>query len=204
MYSHEDGNYVHFCKGSNSKSPFVVAGTWSNCDKCVCLGRLESRLLGRRLGMASLGLVKMVAETITPVVTSMLTPTVLPFAESTLVGYIMGFAMKKILKWLLIILGVIAGIIFIAVQWMSQNGYVGSVKWDKLGNDMGQHLATQVDFTNLHGMFHYLGIPVTSEHYDRGRPVKFANGHSAKYHAAKQKHTVQIRSVPYEMRMFII
>src|SRR5215831_7461236 len=84
----------------------------------------------------------------------------LPFAGSALVGYIIGFALKKILKWLLIGLGVLAGIIFIVIQWMSQNGYVQGVKWDKLGNGIaqyGQHLATQLDFNNLSGVFHYLG-----------------------------------------------
>ncbi|MFZ0223747.1 MAG: hypothetical protein WAM42_18850 [Candidatus Nitrosopolaris sp.] len=37
------------------------------------------------------------------------------------------------------------------------------VYWDKLGNDTStqiQHWATNVDITNLHGLFHTLGIPV--------------------------------------------
>src|SRR5215472_14473224 len=89
----------------------------------------------------------------------------IPFGGSTLVGYIIGFALKKIIKWLLIGLGVLAGIIFIAIQWMANKGYIQGVRWDKLGNDIssyGQHLATQIDFNNLHGVFHYLGIPMTS------------------------------------------
>jgi uncharacterized membrane protein (Fun14 family) len=87
------------------------------------------------------------------------------FAGSALVGYIIGFALKKILKWILIILGVLAGIIFITIQWMANNGYIQGVRWDKLGNDIssyGQHLATQIHFNNLHGVFHYLGMPMTS------------------------------------------
>jgi len=62
-------------------------------------------------------------------------------------------------------LGVLAGIIFIVIQWMANNGYISGVKFDKLGNDIssyGQHLATQIDFNNLHGLFHYLGVPTTS------------------------------------------
>jgi uncharacterized membrane protein (Fun14 family) len=89
---------------------------------------------------------------------------IIPFAGSGLVGYILGFTLKKIIKWALIGLGVLAGIIFITIQWMANNGIQG-VKWDKLGNDIssyGQHLPTQIHFNNLHGVFHYLGIPMTS------------------------------------------
>ena len=80
--------------------------------------------------------------------------------------YVIGFALKKIVKWLLIALGVFTGIIFIVIQWMTNNGYIHGIKWDKLGNDMssyGQHLiATQIDTTNLHNVFHYLGVLMTS------------------------------------------
>jgi hypothetical protein len=44
-------------------------------------------------------------------------------------------------------------------------GYVSTVNWDKLGNDASteiQHWATNADITNLHGLFHTLGIPVSS------------------------------------------
>jgi uncharacterized membrane protein (Fun14 family) len=99
------------------------------------------------------------------VVDSILTTGLSPFAGSGLCGFIMGFALKKIIKWALIILGVLAGTIFLVIQWMSTNNYIQGIKWDKLGNDIsqvGQQFATQIDFTNLHGLFHYLGIPVTS------------------------------------------
>jgi uncharacterized membrane protein (Fun14 family) len=65
----------------------------------------------------------------------------------------------------MIMLGVLAGIIFIIIQWMANSGYIQGVKWDKLGNDIssyGQHLATRIDFNNLSGIFHYLGVPMTS------------------------------------------
>ena len=38
------------------------------------------------------------------------------------------------------------------------------VYWDKLGNDASiqiQHLAANVDVTNVHSLFHILGIPVS-------------------------------------------
>ncbi|MFY9799263.1 MAG: hypothetical protein WAJ93_26545 [Candidatus Nitrosopolaris sp.] len=40
----------------------------------------------------------------------------------------------------------------------------GPVNWDKLGNDTStqvQHWTTNADITNLHGLFHTLGIPVS-------------------------------------------
>ena len=40
----------------------------------------------------------------------------------------------------------------------------GPVYWDKLGNDTStqmQHWATSLDITNLHGLFHTFGIPVS-------------------------------------------
>ena len=87
---------------------------------------------------------------------------IIPFAGSGLVGYAMGFALKKILKWMLIIVGFLVGISFCST--FTKYGYVSMVNWDKLGNDTStqiQHWATNVDITNLHGLFHTLGIPVS-------------------------------------------
>jgi uncharacterized membrane protein (Fun14 family) len=41
---------------------------------------------------------------------------IIPIAGSGVVGYDIGFALKKILKWILIILGFLAGIFFVGVQ----------------------------------------------------------------------------------------
>jgi uncharacterized membrane protein (Fun14 family) len=85
---------------------------------------------------------------------------IIPFAGSGLVGYTIGFALKKILKWILIIIGFLA----VGVQLLQKYGYVGTVNWDKFGNDTSthiQHLATNTDITNLHGLFHTLGIPIS-------------------------------------------
>jgi uncharacterized membrane protein (Fun14 family) len=89
---------------------------------------------------------------------------IVPFAGSSLLGYTMGFALKKILKWMLIIVGFFAGMFFVGVLLLQKYGYVSTVNWDKLGNDTStqiQHWAANVDVTNLHGLFHSLGIPVT-------------------------------------------
>jgi len=89
---------------------------------------------------------------------------IIPFAGSGLLGYAMGFALKKILKWMLVIVGFLAGMFFVGVQLLQKYGYVTAVNWDKLGNDTStqiQHLAANIDLTNAHSLFHTLGIPVS-------------------------------------------
>jgi uncharacterized membrane protein (Fun14 family) len=89
---------------------------------------------------------------------------VIPFAGSGLLGYAMGFALKKIFKWMLIVIGFLAGMFFVGVQLLQKYGYVSTVNWDKLGNDTStqvQHWVTNVDVTNVHSIFHTLGIPVS-------------------------------------------
>jgi uncharacterized membrane protein (Fun14 family) len=88
---------------------------------------------------------------------------IIPFAGSGLLGYAMGFALKKILKWMLIIIGFIAGMFFVGVQLLQKYGYVSTVNWDKLGNDTSTqipHWAANIDVNNVHSLFHTLGIPV--------------------------------------------
>jgi uncharacterized membrane protein (Fun14 family) len=90
---------------------------------------------------------------------------IIPLAGSGLVGYAIGFALKKILKWMLIIVGFLAGMFFVGVQLLQKYGYVSTVNWDKLGNDTStqiQHWAANADVTNVHSLFHTLGIPVSS------------------------------------------
>jgi uncharacterized membrane protein (Fun14 family) len=52
---------------------------------------------------------------------------VIPFAGSGLLGYAMGFALKKILKWVLIVVGFIGGMFFVGVQLLQRYGYVSAV-----------------------------------------------------------------------------
>ena len=59
---------------------------------------------------------------------------IIPFVGSGLLGYV-GFALKKILKWMLIIVGFLAGMFFLGIQLLQKYGYVSTVNWDKLGND---------------------------------------------------------------------
>jgi uncharacterized membrane protein (Fun14 family) len=80
---------------------------------------------------------------------------IIPFAGSGLLGYAMGFALKKILKWMLIIVGFLAGVFFVGIQLLQKYGYVSTVNWDKLGNDTSthiQHWAAHVDLANVHSI----------------------------------------------------
>jgi uncharacterized membrane protein (Fun14 family) len=89
---------------------------------------------------------------------------IIAFAGSGLVGYAIGFALKKVLKWMLLIAGFLVGMFFIGIQLFQRYGYVSAVNWDRLGNDIStqiQHWAANSDITNLHGLFHTLGIPVS-------------------------------------------
>jgi uncharacterized membrane protein (Fun14 family) len=67
---------------------------------------------------------------------------VIPFAGSGLLGYAMGFTLKKILRWMLIIIGFLA---IVGVQLLQKFGYVSTVNWDKLGNDT----STKIDISPL-------------------------------------------------------
>ena len=64
---------------------------------------------------------------------------------------------------MLIVVGLLAGMFFVGVQLLQKYGYVSTVNWDKLGNDTStqiQHWAANVDVSNVHGLFHTLGISV--------------------------------------------
>jgi uncharacterized membrane protein (Fun14 family) len=72
------------------------------------------------------------------------------------------------LSLLYILVGFLAGMFFVGVQLLQKYGYVSTVNWDKVANDTStqiQHWATNADITNLHGLFHTIGLPPT------GRPA---------------------------------
>jgi uncharacterized membrane protein (Fun14 family) len=52
---------------------------------------------------------------------------IVPFAGSGLLGYAIGFALKKVLKWILIVVGFLAGMLFVGVQLLQKYGYVSWV-----------------------------------------------------------------------------
>ncbi|MGA8083590.1 MAG: hypothetical protein WB988_17190 [Candidatus Nitrosopolaris sp.] len=50
---------------------------------------------------------------------------IIPFAGSGLLGYAMGFALKKILKWVLIIVGFLSGMFFVVCDLLAFYNNVG-------------------------------------------------------------------------------
>ena len=59
--------------------------------------------------------------------------------------------------------GIHTGIFLVGIQLLQKYGYVSMVNWDKLGNDTStqlQHWTVNIDVTNVHSLFHTLGIPV--------------------------------------------
>jgi uncharacterized membrane protein (Fun14 family) len=51
---------------------------------------------------------------------------------------------------------------FLGFQLLQKYGYVSTVNWDKLGNETSTEVQHwDADITNLHGLFHTLGIPVS-------------------------------------------
>src|SRR5215831_10038329 len=81
---------------------------------------------------------------------------IIPFAGSGLVGYVMGLALKKVLKWMLVIVGFIAGMFFVGVQLLQKYGYVSTVNWDNDTLTQIQHWATSADVTNYMDYFTHL------------------------------------------------
>jgi uncharacterized membrane protein (Fun14 family) len=50
------------------------------------------------------------------------------------------------------ILGVLVGVIFIAIQYLHVHGYIADVDWNRLGTHLAAHvqtLAAQIDLTKL-------------------------------------------------------
>ena len=89
--------------------------------------------------------------------------TLVPFAGSGVAGFFMGMFLRRVLKFLVIIIGSFLGAVFLVIQWMQTRQYIqGQVDWDRVGNDTMvwfQSLSAQV--SSLH-IFGTLGIPTTS------------------------------------------
>jgi uncharacterized membrane protein (Fun14 family) len=91
--------------------------------------------------------------------------TVIPFVGSGLLGFCMGYALRRVLRWILIAVGIVAGLFFVGVQLLQKNGYISTVNWDKLGNNTSvqiQHWIGSVNLNDGHSLLHTLGIPLTS------------------------------------------
>jgi uncharacterized membrane protein (Fun14 family) len=85
------------------------------------------------------------------------------FAGSGVAGFFMGMFLRRVLKFLVIIIGSFLGAVFLVIQWMQARQYIqGQVDWNRVGNDTMawfQLLSSQVSSSHIFGT---LGIPATS------------------------------------------
>jgi uncharacterized membrane protein (Fun14 family) len=85
------------------------------------------------------------------------------FAGSGVAGFFMGMFLRRVLKFLIIIIGSFLGAVFLVIQWMQSRQYIqGQVDWNKVGNDTMawvQSISSQVFSSHIFGI---LGIPATS------------------------------------------
>jgi uncharacterized membrane protein (Fun14 family) len=77
------------------------------------------------------------------------------FAGSGVAGFFMGMFLRRILKFLVIIIGSFLGAVFLVIQWMQARQYIqGQVDWNRVGNDSIvwlQSLSAQVSSTHILG-----------------------------------------------------
>ena len=70
------------------------------------------------------------------------------FAGSGVAGFFMGMFLRRVLKFLVIIIGSFLGAVFLVIQWMQARQYIqGQVDWNRVGNDtlaLFQSLSAQV------------------------------------------------------------
>jgi uncharacterized membrane protein (Fun14 family) len=72
------------------------------------------------------------------------------FAGSGVAGFFVGMFLKRVLKFLVIIIGSFLGTVFLVIQWMQARQYIqGEVDWNRVGNDM-------MDGSNLNFRVAYL------------------------------------------------
>ena len=79
-------------------------------------------------------------------------------------GYLAGWAFKKVIKFIMIGRGLIAGIIFVALALLQKQGYVSPINWDRMASDL--YTSTNATLTNIHmdAIQHtigYLGLPLS-------------------------------------------
>ena len=88
---------------------------------------------------------------------------IVSFAGSGLAGFFMGMFLRRVLKFIVIIVGSFLGAVFLVIQWMQARQYIqGQVDWNRMGNDTMasfQSFSAQVSSSHIFGA---LGIPATS------------------------------------------
>jgi len=89
----------------------------------------------------------MIDNTIHPLIT---------FTGSGLVGFFMGMFLRRVLKFLVIIIGSFLGAVFLIIQWMQASQYIqGQVDWNRVGSDTMtwfQSFSAQVSSSHISGL----------------------------------------------------
>jgi uncharacterized membrane protein (Fun14 family) len=99
-----------------------------------------------------------------------ITSVLAPLAGSTFAGFFIGFFLRKIIKWIFIIVGSITGAFFFGMLLLQQYGYIkpDSILWDKIGNDISvtiQQWIGNITTSNggeVYNIIHNLGIPISA------------------------------------------
>ena len=96
-----------------------------------------------------------------------LTTLLAPLGGGMAAGYICGYALKKILKIAVKVGAIVLGVFFMGLLFMQSKGYVSSINWDRISNDLyasANNAAGNVDFgtNNVMGWFEQFGIPASS------------------------------------------
>ena len=85
------------------------------------------------------------------------------FVGSDVAGFFMRMFLRRVLKFLVIIIGSFLGAVFLVIQWMQARQYIqGHIDWNRVGNDIMvwlQSYSAQVSSSHIFGT---LGIPATS------------------------------------------
>jgi uncharacterized membrane protein (Fun14 family) len=80
-------------------------------------------------------------------------------------GFMMGYGIKKLIRIIIIAVGAIVGVFFVALALMQKHGYIGNIKWDAMANDFytsANATLTTFHMSNIHDAVNYLGLPVRS------------------------------------------
>jgi uncharacterized membrane protein (Fun14 family) len=94
--------------------------------------------------------------------TEPLLSSIIPFAGSGVAGFFMGMFLRRVLKFLVIIIGSFLGAVFLVIQWMQARQYIqGQVDWNRVGNDTMVWLSFSAQVSSSH-IFGTLGIPAAS------------------------------------------
>jgi uncharacterized membrane protein (Fun14 family) len=85
------------------------------------------------------------------------------FAGSGVAGFFMGMFLRRVLKFLVIIIGSFLGALFLVIQCMQARQYIqGQVDWNRVGNDtMAWFQSHSAQFSSSH-IFTTLRISATS------------------------------------------